>query len=192
MMLMDVPPFISAAITAHIATDLWQLNAYYAVRRAIFAEEQGLFDRTDIDEHDAVATPIVATSHIAGMLDEVVGAVRIYESEREPRTWFGGRLGVVPAYRSRRVVGTSLICAAVSTARAWGAERFLATIQLQNVRYFEQHHFATIEPITVCGAPHCLMQADLTMYPPNAALAGTPVYGDAATRIVRGAGARAA
>lgn len=187
MTLMDVTPFVSPAITAHVATELWQINAYYAVRRAIFAEEQGLFEHTDIDEQDAIATPIVATSHIAGMLDEVVGAVRIYESEREPGTWWGGRLGVVPAYRSRRIVGTSLICAAVSTARAWGARRFLATIQIQNVRYFEQHHFATVEPVTVCGVPHHLMQADLAMYPASAALAGNPVYGDAATRIVRGA-----
>jgi putative N-acetyltransferase (TIGR04045 family) len=179
----DVLPFFSAAVTAQIASEPWQLDAYFALRRAVFAEEQALFDGSDVDEQDAIATPIVAVTHLAGMLDEVVGAVRIYPTE--PGIWFGGRLGVAPRYRSRRIVGSSLICAAVSTARAWGAARFLATIQLRNVRYFEQHHFSTIEPVRVCGQPHHLMQADLAAYPPSAAVSESPVYGDAAALLVR-------
>jgi putative N-acetyltransferase (TIGR04045 family) len=177
-----VVPFVSPAITAHVATEPWQLAAYYELRRAIFAEEQKLFKGSDLDPHDAVATPIVATGQVAGMPDEVVGAVRIYPTE--PGTWFGGRLGVSPRYRSRRVVGTSLICAAVSTARAWGATRFLATIQLKNVHYFEQHHFATVELTEVCGHPHHLMRADLSAYPPRAALAHRPIHGDAAVALL--------
>jgi putative N-acetyltransferase (TIGR04045 family) len=179
----DVLPFISTAITAQVATEPWQLAAYYELRRAIFAEEQALFAGSDVDEHDAVATPIVAVAHMAGVLHEIIGAVRIYPAEAG--TWFGGRLGVVPRYRSRRIVGTSLICAAVSTAHAWGARRFLATIQMQNVRYFEQHHFSTVEPISVCGQPHHLMEADLGAYPPSAAVEACPVHGDAAVALVR-------
>ncbi len=179
----DVAPFISVAITAQVASERWHLDAYYAIRRAVFAEEQGLFDGSDVDEHDAFATPIVAMSQMAGMPDEVVGAVRIYPAEAG--TWFGGRLGVSPRYRSRKVVGTSLICAAVSTAHAWGCTRFLATIQLKNVRYFEQHHFVTLETIQVCARPHHLMQADLAAYPPQAAHAHKPVHGEVAAALFR-------
>jgi putative N-acetyltransferase (TIGR04045 family) len=179
----SVVAFVSPNVTAQLATERWQLQAYYELRRAIFAEEQGLFATSDVDEHDAGATPIVALGHLAGMPDEVIGSVRIYPTEAG--TWFGGRLGVRPHYRSRGVVGTALICAAVSTAHAWGCTRFLATIQLKNVRYFEQHHFSPVEPVQVCGEPHHLMQADLGRYPPRAAYPHQPVDGESAKVLVR-------
>jgi len=187
----EVLPFFSPNVTAQVASEPWQLAAYFEVRRAIFAEEQGLFEQSDVDEHDAHANPIVALGHVAGMLDEVIGAVRIYAclapagAFAGPGTWYGGRLGVCPRYRSRRVVGTALICAAVSTAHALGCTRFLATIQLRNVRYFEQHHFASVGPVEVCGQPHHLMEADLRAYPPRAALAEQPLDGEYATRLVK-------
>jgi putative N-acetyltransferase (TIGR04045 family) len=179
----DILPFFSPNVSAQIVSERWQLDAYHRLRRHIFAGEQGLFAGSDRDESDARATPIVALSHIAGMPDEVIGTVRIYPTDSG--TWFGGRLGVSPPYRSRRVVGTALICAAVSTAHAWGCIRFLATIQLKNVRYFEQHHFSTIEPVEVCGQPHHLMEARLSAYPPRAAFADQPVDGRAAADLLR-------
>jgi putative N-acetyltransferase (TIGR04045 family) len=182
-----VLPYVSTSVAAHVADEPWQISAYYRLRRAVFAEEQGLFSRSDVDEHDLHATPIVAVGHVAGMADEVIGAVRIYAVGRgvEGRVWFGGRLGVSPLYRSRRVVGSSLIRAAVSTAHAWGCRRFLATIQVRNVGYFEQHHFATVEPVEVCGQPHHLMEADLGAYPPRAALSAQPVRGDTMVAAVK-------
>jgi putative N-acetyltransferase (TIGR04045 family) len=170
-----VSPFFSPNVTAHVAIERWQLEGYYDLRRAIFAEEQGLFDASDIDEHDSVATPIVALGHVAGIPDEVIGGVRIYPTERG--TWFGGRLGVCPRYRSRGIVGTALIFAAVSTAHAKGCTRFLATIQLPNVPYFERHRFFGVQPIEVCGKPHVLMEADLATYPAQVADARQPVDG---------------
>jgi putative N-acetyltransferase (TIGR04045 family) len=170
-----VSPFYSPNVTAQVASERWQLDGYYHLRRAIFAEEQRLFDASDIDEHDAVATPIVALAHVAGIPHEVIGGVRIYPSESG--TWFGGRLGVCRPYRSRRVVGSALIFAAVSTAHAKGCTRFLANIQLQNVPYFERHHFSCIRRVEVCGQPHELMEADLAVYPPQAAHPGQPVDG---------------
>ncbi len=170
-----VSPFYSPNVTAQVASEPWQLEGYYDLRRTIFAEEQGLFDVSDVDDHDKVATPIVALGHVAGMPDEVIGGVRIYPTERG--TWFGGRLGVCRRYRSRGVVGTSLIFAAVSTAHANGCTRFLATFQLQNVPYFERHHFFCVQKVEVCGQPHQLMEADLAVYPPQVAHAGQPVDG---------------
>jgi putative N-acetyltransferase (TIGR04045 family) len=159
-----VVPQLASEVVARVASDDWELDAYYRVRRTIFAEEQALFDASDADEHDAHATPIVATSQIAGMPDAVVGVVRIYESE--PSVWYGGRLGVSREYRRRGAVGAALINTACSTAHAWGCRLFYATVQAQNVRYFERHHFRPLEAIVVRGRPHALMQADLAAFPP--------------------------
>jgi len=151
-------------VTARLARDPWEIDAYYRVRRAIFADEQELFESSDVDAEDARATPIVALSHIAGMPDEVVGVVRIYETE--PNVWFGGRLGVCREYRRRGAVGGALIVTAVSSAHAWGCRRFFATVQQQNVRYFEHHHFRALEAISIRDRPHQLMEADLASFPP--------------------------
>jgi putative N-acetyltransferase (TIGR04045 family) len=161
-----VRPSLGAEVVARVASEPWQLDGYRELRRAIFAEEQGLFDGSDFDEHDQHALPIVAESQIAGMADRVVGVVRIYRSA--PGTWYGGRLGVRKEYRRFGAIGTALITTAVSTAHAHDCQRFLATVQAANVRYFERHHFKVLEQITLRERPHALMQADLTCYPPSA------------------------
>lgn len=150
-------------ITAEVAREPWQVRAYYQLRREIFAAEQGLFEHDDRDQFDAEASPIVAQGEIAGMPDAVVGVVRIYRADE--RTWFGGRLGVAHAYRRVGAVGSALITEAVSTAHAWGCQRFLATVQEANARYFEHHHFRRLERLELLGRPHFLMQADLERYP---------------------------
>jgi putative N-acetyltransferase (TIGR04045 family) len=170
-----VAPFLSPVVTAQIASEPWQLAAYRRLRRDIFVAEQGLFEGSDGDEHDAQATPIVALSQVAGAPDEVIGVVRIYSTGAD--TWFGGRLGVAQHYRARRIVGTALIFAAVATARAWGCQQFLATVQARNVRYFEQHRFARVEPIELFGHAHWLMRAELDAYPSEVACAERPIDG---------------
>lgn len=160
-----VRPSLSAQVVAQVASEPWQLAGYRALRRAIFAEEQGLFEGSDFDDQDAHALPIVAQSQIAGMADDVVGVVRIFRSE--PGTWYGGRLGVKKEYRRFGAVGTALIATAVSTAHGLGCQRFLATVQLANVRYFERHHFRALREVEVRGRAHQLMQADLACYPPR-------------------------
>ena len=156
-------------IHARIAREAWQIEAYFRLRREIFADEQRVFEGSDRDGFDVHATPIVAQGEIAGMPDGVVGVVRIYESPEQASTWFGGRLGVSRAYRRIGAVGTSLITEAVSTAHAWGCRKFLATVQAGNARYFEHHHFRRLEAIDVYGLPHFLMEADLSRYPASLA-----------------------
>jgi putative N-acetyltransferase (TIGR04045 family) len=160
-----VRPSLGAQIVAQLAHEPWQLAGYLALRQAIFSEEQAIFAGSDRDQHDEHALPIVALSQIAGMADQVVGVVRIYRSE--PGTWYGGRLGVRREFRRFGAIGTALIATAVSTAHALGCERFLATVQLGNVRYFERHHFRSLREVSVLGLTHQLMQADLACYPPR-------------------------
>ena len=152
-------------VTAELAREPWQVAAYFALRREIFAREQGLFAECDRDRFDDCASPIVAQGEIAGMPDGVVGVVRIYPDGGD--TWYGGRLGVARPYRRVGAVGTALITEAVSTAHAWGCKRFFATVQEANARYFEHHHFRRLEALELHGRVHFLMQADLTHYPPR-------------------------
>ncbi|HWA77998.1 MAG TPA: MSMEG_0567/Sll0786 family nitrogen starvation N-acetyltransferase [Polyangiaceae bacterium] len=159
----EVRPFLSQDVRAQIAAEPWQVEAYFGLRAQIFAEEQGLFSGSDRDPLDSCASPIVALSHAFGMPDEVVGVVRIYEAEGG--AWYGGRLGVCPRYRRRGAVGSALITCAVSSAHAFGATRFFAQVQVQNVRYFERHAFRALRPLELLGRAHWLMEADLSVYP---------------------------
>jgi putative N-acetyltransferase (TIGR04045 family) len=95
----------------------------------------------------------------------VVGVVRIVEEG--PGLWYGGRLGVDADFRRHNQIGKGLIWKAVTTAHGWGCERFLATVQIQNVRFFQRLHWQSIEAIEIRGVPHHLMQADLAYYQPS-------------------------
>lgn len=141
------------------------IRAYFRLRRAIFCEEQGLFANDDVDEIDAIAYPIIAVEHdiLAGR--QIIGVVRIYEAES--RLWYGGRLGVHPRYRRVGQIGKGLIHKAVTTANSWGCDRFLATVQLQNVRFFRRLHWDSLSKLTLCDRPHHLMEANLAFYPAN-------------------------
>ncbi|MEO0755608.1 MAG: MSMEG_0567/Sll0786 family nitrogen starvation N-acetyltransferase [Cyanobacteria bacterium J06648_16] len=138
---------------------------YFGLRKEIFCDEQGLFEHHDRDNLDETAYPIVAIAHTPQQPDQVVGVVRIYETQ--PRQWYGGRLGVHPDFRRAGRIGKGLIQKAVTTAHTWGCDRFLATVQLQNVRFFTRLHWHSLEETEILGRPHHLMEADLAFYPPT-------------------------
>jgi len=140
-----------------------EIEAYFELRRQIFCEEQGLFEQSDRDAIDDGAYPIVAIAHEENQADRVVGVVRIYESEN--RLWYGGRLGVHPDFRRVGRIGKGLIQKAVTSANTCGCDRFLATVQLQNVRFFSRLHWDSLKEIEIMARPHHLMQADLDYYP---------------------------
>jgi putative N-acetyltransferase (TIGR04045 family) len=146
------------------------VEAYHVLRRAIFCDEQRVFEHDDRDAWDPLAVPIVAVTGDdgglgAGAPDRVIGVVRIYESS--PGVWYGGRLGVDAAFRTLGHVGRGLIVKAVTTAHAWKCREFLATVQPQNVPFFRRLHWRVVATIEVHGRPHMLMQADLAHYPPS-------------------------
>lgn len=144
------------------------MQAYFDLRHQIFVEEQGLFTShstshlmsNEVDGLDAIAYPIVAK-----LQTQVVGVVRIYELQH--KLWYGGRLGVHVDHRRAGKVGKGLIHQAVTTAHGWGCDRFLATVQLQNVRFFQRLHWRSLEEVHLCGLAHSLMEADLDFYPPG-------------------------
>ncbi|BBL70987.1 MSMEG_0567/Sll0786 family nitrogen starvation N-acetyltransferase [Methylogaea oryzae] len=148
------------------ATQDWELRQMWALRQAVFCEEQGVFQGDDRDGVDAVATPIVAVACLGGIPDRVVGTVRIHQAE--PGVWWGSRLAVDLDYRRQGNLGAALIRLAVCSAHARGCRTFLAQVQSRNVPLFRRLHWCSLEEITLHGRPHHLMQADLDWYPPCA------------------------
>lgn len=145
--------------------DCYLAAGYWALRSAIFCAEQHLFETSDRDEDDAIAYPIAAISHTTAKAGRVVGVVRILE--RSPGVWFGGRLGVHADFRRHNQIGKGLIWKAVTTAHGWGCDRFLATVQLRNVPFFQRLHWEPIGQLEIHGLPHQLMEADLAYYRPG-------------------------
>ena len=147
------------------------MKGYWSLRRGIFCSEQHVFEESDRDELDAIAYPIAALhhsseqDHVEAPETNVVGVVRIVETE--PRLWYGGRLGVHSDFRRHNQIGQGLIWKAVTTANGWGCDRFLATVQIQNVRFFRRLHWASIDELEIRGIRHHLMQADLDYYVPS-------------------------
>jgi putative N-acetyltransferase (TIGR04045 family) len=109
-----------------LAASADELRGHFAVRRAVFVEQQRLFS-DDRDAHDDGALHAVAV--IDGV---VIGAVRLYPLSG--RLWKGDRLAVLPGYRA----GAELVRFAVRTAGERGGTRMVAQVQVANVRFFER------------------------------------------------------
>jgi putative N-acetyltransferase (TIGR04045 family) len=146
------------------ADSTWERERAYALRRRVFCTEQGLFGQDDYDATDTDAQLLVALACVAGVPDEVVGTVRIVETE--PGIWWGSRLAVAATFRCHGRLGATLIRLAVSSARARGCAKFFAHVQRQNVPLFRRLHWRSVEEVSLHGREHHLMQADLARYPP--------------------------
>lgn len=164
MTVLDHAPFLSPDFTIRAASAPWEIAGACKLRHRTFVTEQGLFAQHDRDAVDDVALPLVALSMLHGDFDEVVGTVRIHQPE--PGLWWGSRLAVAATHRRVGRLGAELIRLAVSTANARGCAMFFAHVQAQNVAMFQKLHWTALEEVTLHGAPHLRMQADLAAYPP--------------------------
>jgi putative N-acetyltransferase (TIGR04045 family) len=122
-----------AAPGCRVAAGDDERRAHFAIRRAVFCLEQGMFGGVDDrDERDADAS----TLHAVGFERDVAGGtVRLYPLSGDGALWQGDRLAVLPAFRHGSL-GGALVRFAVRTAGARGGERMVAMIQLPNVRFF--------------------------------------------------------
>ncbi len=142
---------ISSIYRVALAREPWQILGYGSLRRAVFCEEQKLFECHDLDENDRHAIPIVALSYAAGMALDVVGTVRIYQTA--PRQWIGSRLAINADWRGLPIAA-QLIRAAVCTAKRLGCDQFTASVQIQNVPLFRRLRWQSLEEEVVCGLLH--------------------------------------
>jgi putative N-acetyltransferase (TIGR04045 family) len=123
-------PAPAASAVCRLAAGRAELDAHFAVRRAIFVVVQGLFE-DDRDERDGLLSTLHAVAEVGG---EILGAVRLYPLAGG--LWKGDRLAVLPEARVHRL-GGMLVDFAVHTAGARGGERMIAQVQVANVRFFE-------------------------------------------------------
>ncbi|HEY9523519.1 MAG TPA: MSMEG_0567/Sll0786 family nitrogen starvation N-acetyltransferase [Thermopolyspora sp.] len=138
-----------------------ELEQHARIRRAVFVEEQHLFEHSDQDEFDRDPT----VRHVVAYAQHVpVGTVRLY---RLPEAggevlWKGDRLAVLREYRHLRL-GGPLVKYAVATAAAAGGDRMIAFVQLANVLFFRRLGWTPVgEPAPYVGVPHQQMSIDLT------------------------------
>ena len=131
-----------------------ELDRHFAIRRAVFVDEQRLFGGDDRDERDDAAE----TLHVLG---GVGGAVRLYPLDADG-LWKGDRLAVLPAFR-HGLLGADLVRFAVRTAGELSGRRMVAMIQLPNVRFFEMLGWRGSGPVAhYHGVLHQPMQIVLT------------------------------
>src|ERR1700750_1950003 len=100
-------PFLPCEFRIKSAASRWEREGSYALRHAVFCEEQGIFGTSDRDETDEYAIPIVALSMLGVASDRVVGTVRIHEEAQS--VWWGSRLAVENDYRRIGGVGGALV-----------------------------------------------------------------------------------
>jgi putative N-acetyltransferase (TIGR04045 family) len=148
----------SAAWACRVARSPELVEQHFAVRRAVFVDEQALFAVDDRDEWDARA----GTLHAVGTASGVVGgAVRLYPLARDG-LWKGDRLAVLPEYRHGSL-GSELVRFAVRSAGARGGTRMVAMIQLPNVRFFALLGWGACGPVQPYhGVPHQPMDIALS------------------------------
>jgi putative N-acetyltransferase (TIGR04045 family) len=144
-----------AADAAHPTT-----AAYRALRRHVFVDEQGLFDRSDLDDHDTDPRGLVLVAR--GPSGELLGGVRLGPArpgEPDVGWWTGSRLAVDPAARRGAVrVGAALVRAACSRAEAAGVLRFDATVQAAGEAMFRRLGWLRIAEVDLLGRPHVAMR----------------------------------
>ena len=148
----------------------WEIEQAYALRRAVFCAEQGIFAEDDRDAVDDAAQlcwwRCAATRPLAARPARAARWSAPCASMKASRVWYGSRLAVQASLPRHSRLGATLIRSAVSSAHALGCRRFLAHVQSQNVPLFRRLHWTTLAEETLLGWPHHLMEADLHHYPP--------------------------
>jgi len=134
------------------------------LKRAVFCDEQGIFDSNDRDQTDDYAQSLIAIANHGCWHDKVVGTVRIHHEGND--VWWGSRLAVDPVFRSHRGLGSALIKLAVSSANGLGCQQFLAQVQKQNENLFKRLNWQSCYDLIVQNRPHVMMEAGLEKFPP--------------------------
>ncbi len=122
-----------AQADCRLVADAAEAEEHHRIRRAVFVAEQGIFDGTDVDAHDARPDVLQVVAWIDG---RAAGVVRLFPLEAAG-AWQGDRLAVLPGFRTARV-GGPLVRFAVATAAARGGTRMVAHVQRDNRRFFER------------------------------------------------------
>lgn len=160
-------------MTVSVATSEREREAAFAVREAVFVDEQEIDRALDFDGRDETATHLIAVADGAPADDRlatvddgvVVGTARVRKPE--PARARGERLAVAAPYRGDGY-GSALTERLVSLAAEWGCERLVVHAQASNVAFCRAHGFEAVgEPFEEAGIRHREMHHDLASAGPT-------------------------
>lgn len=136
---------MSSHLQFHVRSARWPQDepAIGAVRRQVFIDEQGVPEAMEWEVEDGRCRWFVAESG-----DEVIGIARLTPEGRI------GRMAVRRPYRGRGV-GSALLRAALTAARAAGWETIRLSAQTRAMPFYARHGFRAEGPEYLdAGIPH--------------------------------------
>jgi predicted GNAT family N-acyltransferase len=133
-----------------------RLEQAFAIRRAVFVEEQGVDEALEIDGRDAEA------QHLLALQDgDPVGTLRLRRVDRG-RVAKIERVAVLPRARGAKV-GQTLVEAALALSRAAGAQAAKLHAQTSVQDFYARLGFVAFGPeFSEDGIPHVAMQLSLS------------------------------
>lgn len=125
------------------------LECCFAIRMAVFVDEQNVPPEEELDEQDATSLHFLALWNGAP-----AGTARCFE--KSSGTWKIGRVAVLAHYRQHKI-GAALMRAAEDACPA--AKEFVLTAQCQALPFYEKLGFVVEGPeFLEAGIPHRLMR----------------------------------
>ena len=147
-------------LICHSARNRFEKSEAFRIRREIFVHEQGMFDKSDMDENDPNSIHLVARQN-----QKIIGTVRVYKEDTKSDHWIGGRLAVEKNFRATSA-GSGLVREAMKRVQKKGCKIFTAHIQEKNVPFFLKLGWTPMEPVKLhFGHLHQKMQANLDLVP---------------------------
>ena len=138
-----------------IETQSWLTarDAAYAIRHAVFVEEQGIPAELEIDAYDPIA------EHVLAFVDgQCVATARIYLDEQDPSKVKIGRMAVLKDFRGQGI-GTALLGETIRAGMMQGATVFELHAQHSAVSFYAKLQFKPDGAIfDEVGIPHLCMR----------------------------------
>jgi predicted GNAT family N-acyltransferase len=128
-------------------------DAAYAIRYAVFVEEQGIPAELEIDDYDPIS------EHALAYVDnQCVATARIYLDEQDPSKAKIGRMAVLRDFRDQGI-GTALLGEAIRAGMMQGASVFELHAQQSAVAFYAKLQFKPDGAIfDEVGIPHQCMR----------------------------------
>ncbi len=148
-------------LICHSARNQFEKSEAFRIRKAVFVDEQGMFDKSDLDENDSKSVHLIAKQK-----GNIIGTVRVYNENEKDHHWIGGRLAIEKDFRTSCGAGSALVKEAMKRVKKKGCRIFTAHIQEKNIPFFLKLGWMPMGPVkSHFGHPHQKMRSNLDLVP---------------------------